>query len=94
MLRFFRFIRFLTITHKFGKPKNAQQQKLLEMQARGSFYASGGDKNAYLAFLPFDSFPLGFIRYIRRSELTSLIMNKSKNPAERSWDSQPNGTIS
>jgi hypothetical protein len=65
-----------------GKPKDSQHQRLLEMQARNNFYASGGNKGACLAFLPFDSFHLGFIGYIKRSELTLRIMNKTKNPAE------------
>ena len=65
-----------------GRPKDAQHQRLLEMQARDSFYTSGGDKGAYLAFLPFDLLELGFLGYVTNSELTSAIMNKSKNPAE------------
>lgn len=43
-----------------GKPKDAQTQRILEIQARQRFYASGGDRQAYLAFLPFDSFPEGW----------------------------------
>jgi hypothetical protein len=43
-----------------GKPRDAQHQKELETQARQRFYASGGNRDAYLAFLPFDSFPEGF----------------------------------
>ena len=65
-----------------GKPKDAQHQRLLEIQARDDFHISGGDKRAYLAFLPFNSFEFGFLGYVTKSELTSLIMNKSKNPAE------------
>lgn len=64
------------------RPKDIQHQRLLEMQAREIYYASGGNRGAYLAFLPFDSFALGFIGYIKRSELTLMIMNKTKNPAE------------
>ena len=37
-----------------GKPQNPQHQRRLEAQARDNFYADGGDRNAYLAFLPFD----------------------------------------
>lgn len=65
-----------------GRPKDAQHQRLLEMQARDSFYTSGGDKGAYLAFLPFDMFHFGFIGYVTKTDLASAIMNKSKNPAE------------
>lgn len=65
-----------------GRPRDIQHQRLLKMQARDSFYASGGNRSAYLAFLPFDSFDSGFIGYINRSELTLRIMNKTKNPAE------------
>lgn len=65
-----------------GKPQSPQHQRQLEIQARNNFYASGGDKNAYLAFMPFDSFGIGFIGYIAKSELTAMIMDKTKNPAE------------
>jgi hypothetical protein len=75
-----------------GKPRDSQHQRLLEVQARDNFYASGGNRNAYLAFLPFDSFDTDFLGYINRSELNRIIMNKTKNPAECSWDSQPYGT--
>lgn len=71
-----------------GKPRNSQHQRVLEIQARNNFYASGGDKNAYLAFLPFDSFGIGFIGYAAKSELTTMIMDKTKNPAESRRDSQ------
>lgn len=36
-----------------GKPKDAQHQRGLEIQARQRLYASGGNREAYLAFLPF-----------------------------------------
>lgn len=65
-----------------GKPRDMQHQRILEMQARNSFYASGGNRSAYLAFLPFDCFKLGFIGYIERSLLDLMITNKTKNPAE------------
>lgn len=65
-----------------GKPRDAQHQRLLELQARECFYSSGGDKGAYLAYLPFASLDTGFLGYISRNDLTSMIMNKSKNPAE------------
>lgn len=52
-----------------GKPRDTQHQRQLESQARDSFYASGGNRGAYLAFLPFDCFRFGFIGYIRRSQL-------------------------
>lgn len=65
-----------------GKPKDIQHQRLLERQARDNFYASGGNRGAYLAFLPFDSFDLGFIGYIKRSQLDLMITNKAKNPPE------------
>jgi hypothetical protein len=65
-----------------GKPKDIQHQRLLERQARDNFYASGGNRIAYLAFLPFDSFVSGFIGYIKRSQLDLIIANKTKNPAE------------
>lgn len=65
-----------------GKPLNQQHQRILEIQARNSFYSSGGDRNAYLAFLPFDAFGKGFIGYVTKSELSTMIMDKTKNPAE------------
>lgn len=65
-----------------GKPQSPQHQRRLEAQARDKFYASGGDRNAYLAFLPFDSFGIGLIGYVAKSELTAMIMDKTKNPAE------------
>lgn len=65
-----------------GMPKDSQHQRLLEMQARESFYLSDGNRSAYLAFLPFDCFPLGLIGYIKKNVLTLMIMNKAKNPAE------------
>jgi hypothetical protein len=74
-----------------GRPVNVQQQRALEIHARDSFYASGGDKAAYIAFLPFDSFPTGFLGYVKQSKLATKLMNKSKNPAEP-WDSQAYGT--
>lgn len=65
-----------------GRPRDVQHQRLLEMQARDNFYASGGNRGAYLAFLPFDCFTCGFIGYIKRSQLDLMITNKTKNPAE------------
>ena len=65
-----------------GKPRDIQHQRLLEMQARECFYASGGNRFAYLAFLPFDCFAQGFLGYIKRSQLDLMITNKTKNPAE------------
>ena len=65
-----------------GKPRDAQHQRTLEMQARQRFYASGGNREAYLAFLPFDSFPDGFYGYVKKSDLVKAIANKTKNPAE------------
>lgn len=65
-----------------GRPKDSQHQRSLEMQARDSFYASGGSRGAYLAFLPFDCFPKGFIGYVKKNDLAIMIMNKAKNPAE------------
>ncbi len=71
-----------------GKPRDMRHQKHLEMQARDSFYASGDNRSAYLAFLPFDSFASGFIGYIKRGQLDLMITNRTKNPAESQWDSQ------
>lgn len=65
-----------------GKPRDAQHQRILEMQARQRFYASGGNREAYLAFLPFDSFPNGFFGYVKKSEFIKAVTNKTKNPAE------------
>ena len=65
-----------------GRPRDTQHQRQLEAQARDNFYQSGGSRGAYLAFLPFDSFALGFIGYIKRSQLDFMITNKTKNPAE------------
>lgn len=70
-----------------GKPRDAQQQRMLEVQARQLFYASGGDREAYLAFLPFDSFPNGFFGYVKKSEFIKAVTNKTKNPAENNCDS-------
>lgn len=71
-----------------GKPRDAQHQRTLEIQARQRFYASGGNREAYLAYLPFDSFPNGFFGYVKKSEFIKAITNKTKNAAENSWDSQ------
>lgn len=65
-----------------GKPASPRQQRSLEVKARKDFYQSGGKKEAYIAFLPFNGFE-GFIGYIRRSELVDSITNQSSNPAER-----------
>ena len=61
-----------------GKPRDAQHQRILEIQARQRFYASGGNREAYLAFLPFDSFPEGFYGYVKKSELVKAIANNAK----------------
>jgi hypothetical protein len=63
-----------------GKPRDAQHQKELETQARQRFYASGGNRDAYLAFLPFDSFPEGFFGYVKKSEFIKAVASKSKAP--------------
>lgn len=55
---------------------------MLEIQARQRFYASGGNREAYLAFLPFASFPEGFYGYVKKSEFIKAVTNKTKNPAE------------
>lgn len=65
-----------------GKPRDAQHQRVLEIQARQQFYTSGGNREAYLAFLPFDSFPNGFFGYVKKSEFIKAVTNKTKNPAE------------
>ena len=65
-----------------GKPRDAQHQRLLEIQVRQRFYASGGNREAYLAFLPFDSFPNGFFGYVKKSEFIKAVTNKTKNPVE------------
>lgn len=57
-----------------GKPIDAEHQRRLENDARNTFYASGGDRGAYLAFMPFADFDHGFICYVTRSELISGIM--------------------
>jgi hypothetical protein len=75
-----------------GKPRDTQHQRQLETQARDDFYSSGGNRSAYLAFLPFDCFTCGFLGYIKRSRLDLMIANKTKNPAEVDWDSHSNGT--
>lgn len=63
-----------------GKPKDAQHQRVLEIQARQRFYASGGNREAYLAFLPFDAFPEGFYGYVKKSEFIQAITNHTKAP--------------
>ena len=65
-----------------GKPRDPQHQRMLEIQARQHFYASGGNREAYLAFLPFDSFPNGFFGYVKKSEFIKAVTNKTKSPAE------------
>ncbi|NDD58185.1 MAG: hypothetical protein EBZ47_02880 [Chlamydiae bacterium] len=65
-----------------GKPRDTQHQRQVEARARDNFYTSGGDREAYLAFLPFDCFADGFIGYIKRSQIGLMITNKTKNPAE------------
>lgn len=71
-----------------GRPQDAQHQKLLEKQARENYYSSGRDKSAYLAFLPFDCFPICFLGYVKKNDVALMIINKSKNPAETARDSQ------
>jgi hypothetical protein len=61
-----------------GKPKDVQHHRTLEVQARQRFYASGGNREAYFAFLPFDAFPDGFYGYIKKSELVKAISNHTK----------------
>jgi hypothetical protein len=65
-----------------GKPRDAQHQRMLDIQARQRFYASGGNREAYLAFLPFDSFPKGFFGYVKKSYFIKAVTNKTKSPAE------------
>ena len=65
-----------------GKPRDAQHQRMLELQARQRFYSSGGNREAYLAFLTFDSFPNRFFGYVKKSEFIKAVTNKTKNPAE------------
>lgn len=65
-----------------GKPRDAQHQNMLEQQARKHFYASGGNRQAYLAFFPFDSFSEGFFGYVKKSEFVNRIINKTKGSAE------------
>lgn len=65
-----------------GKPRDAHHRRELEIQARQRFYASGGNRKAYLAFLPFDSFPNGFFGYVKKSEFIKAVTNNTKNPAE------------
>ena len=66
-----------------GKPKDAQHQRELEIQARQRFYTSGGNRDAYLAFLPFNSFPEGFYGYVKKSELVKTIASKTTPPWAR-----------
>ncbi len=61
-----------------GKPANLEHQKWLEREARNAFYASGGDRCAYLAFMPFADFDSGFICYVKRSDLISRIMSSKQ----------------
>lgn len=63
-----------------GKPRDAQHQRILEIQARQRFYTSGGNREAYLAFLPFYSFPDGFYGYIKKSDLVKAIASKTMPP--------------
>lgn len=63
-----------------GKPRDAQHQRVLEIQARQHFYSSGGNRESYLAFLPFDSFPDGFYGYVKKSELVKTIASGTTAP--------------
>lgn len=54
-----------------GKPKDAQHQRMLEVQARQHFYASEGNREAYLAFLP-------LIRFLMASSVMSRKASSSK----------------
>lgn len=63
-----------------GKPRDAQHQRELEIQARQRFYASGGNREAYLAFLPFHAFPEGFYGYVKKSEFVKAVANQAKAP--------------
>ena len=65
-----------------GKPRDVQHQSMLERQARQRFHASGGNREAYLAFLPFDAFPEGFYGYVKKSEFIKAVTNKAKAPWE------------
>jgi hypothetical protein len=65
-----------------GKPRDAQHQRMLEIEARKHFYDSGGNRESYLAFLPFDMFPQGFFGYVKKSDFIKAVTNKTKNPAE------------
>lgn len=65
-----------------GKPRDAQHQRMLEIQARQHFYASGGNREAYLAFFPFASFPESFYGYVKKSEFIKAVTNKKNNLAE------------
>jgi len=63
-----------------GKPRDVQHQRMLEIQARQRFYTSGGNREAYLAFLPFASFPEGFYGYVKKSDLVKAIADNFKTP--------------
>ena len=65
-----------------GRPNNAQDRLSRERLALESYLSSNGNRGAYIAYLPFDSFPLGFLGYIAKSGLIEQVCNKSKNPAE------------
>lgn len=62
-----------------SESRDIQHQRQLEARARDDFYVSGGDKGAYLAFLPFDCFAAGFIGYIRRSQLDLMITQNQES---------------
>lgn len=47
-----------------------------------SEFSSINIREAYLAFLPFASFPEGFYGYVKKSEFIKAVTNKTKNPAE------------
>lgn len=65
-----------------GKSRNVQHQRVLEIEARQRFYTSGGNREVYLAFLSFASFPEGFYGYVKKSELVKAIASKTKAPWE------------
>jgi hypothetical protein len=63
-------------------PQEVKARKYTVNDLIERFYASGGNREAYLAFLPFASFSKGFFGYVKKSEFIKAVTNKTKNPAE------------
>jgi len=62
----------------YRQAKRYSTSKDAKMQARQRLSDSGGFREAYLAFLPFDSFPDGFYGYVKKSEFVKAMQARPK----------------